>query len=97
MRKLFNLIGCRLYGHHPWVLSGIKFGYPDDGGLDLSVETALDGCKRCGKGTRPRYIDWESKPLYTVRVTEVIMHHVNGQTHNKVSHEIRPIEEKTNA
>lgn len=92
MRKLFNSIGCRLYGHHPWVLSGIHSDANEDGTLTLSAETALADCKRCGKKTtEPGHRDWVVKPLYTIRVTEVSMHHVDGQTHNVVKHEIRPI------
>lgn len=87
MRKLFNALGCKIYGHHPWVQSTVKFD-TEDGPLGVAIETRLADCKRCDhKGVG----EWETHPLYTVHVTEFSMAWDGDHHTNKVAHEIRPV------
>lgn len=46
-------LGCKVFGHHPWVGTGVSFGPPEDdeetpGDVVVTVRTDYGACKRCG-------------------------------------------------
>lgn len=49
--RVYARIGCKLYGHHPWVrtyIEPIEGTHQDDYGTIYRVTTSYEGCKRCG-------------------------------------------------
>lgn len=85
MKNVLAKLGCKVYGHHPWVGNGVSFGDPDEedgNGVLVTLRTDYGSCKRCGSHDSVKH-DLSIRK-YIVRMTpesfhcEVFAHNDNG-------------------
>ncbi len=87
-RRWLDLIGCRVYGHHWYSMSGLHTEPNDeDGTLDVYLEIKYGKCKRCD--ALPEDPDVYDQPSFNISVRDYKIEATRGGVEVKIEHEVK--------